>query len=395
MKYLLLIALVFSLGCTHETIFGGDVLKIQVSTQAEGPKDAIIIKDIETIPKPPILPGQRTSLFFTIENRDDIKEATSVNVDLFNPSSFKPDSTTKSFGKILPGEQEQAELKLTAPTEADIAGVRLETDMHFRVTYDFESSTIMEALVVDEKEILTRQRQGQSVSLERNNIIGSGPIQIEGEMKGTPYILANQPDKNQVVGIFIIKVVNRGDRTKGDLVGGEISTGNLRIEFPSGIGSVKCPEKFTSGAALSAATTGESRKISLAASSCGSSYTVQSGDTLSDIALRCYGDAAQWPCICSANGLSDCNLIYTDQVLILPECGGTAPSEGLPSGRITCKNSEPIKLFKGESNPFKFDITNSPNITEPFRTHNIKAKVSYTYELRASVHAVVNPLQNV
>ena len=55
-------------------------------------------------------------------------------------------------------------------------------------------------------------------------------------------------------------------------------------------------------------------------SACGSSYVVQSGDTLSSIALDCYGDANKWPCICSANGISDCSLIYPGQVLTLPAC---------------------------------------------------------------------------
>ena len=53
---------------------------------------------------------------------------------------------------------------------------------------------------------------------------------------------------------------------------------------------------------------------------CGSSYTVQSGDTLSNVALRCYGDANKWSCICSANGLSDCDVIYPGQILTLSVC---------------------------------------------------------------------------
>src|SRR3989338_8684251 len=88
MKYYLLIALILLVGCTGFDFFGQDVLKIQVNTEAEGPKDAVIIKDIQTIPSPPVLPGQTVSLFFTIENRDDLKNAVNVHVNLFNPSSF-------------------------------------------------------------------------------------------------------------------------------------------------------------------------------------------------------------------------------------------------------------------------------------------------------------------
>ncbi len=305
--YVLLIALIFIAGCTSD-FFGGDVLKIQVNTEAEGPKDAVIVKDIQTIPSPPVLPGQQVSLFFTIENKDDLKSATNVNVNLFNPSSFRIiEGGAQPLGSALPGEQKQVEMKLAAPTQGEIANVRLETDLHFSVAYDFQSSTIMETLIVNENEIRARQRQGQPVSLERNTILGSGPVQIDGEMKGVPYVLANQPG---TAGIFVLTVVNRGDKTKGDLKDGKILAGNLAVEFPAGIGNMKCPEKF------------------------------------------------------SQNGL-------------------------------ICTNAEEIKLFKGESNPFRFEITGSPPISEPFKTYNIKADISYTYELRDSAHAIVNPLENV
>ncbi len=55
-------------------------------------------------------------------------------------------------------------------------------------------------------------------------------------------------------------------------------------------------------------------------SACGSSYTVRSGDTLSSIALSCYGNANKFSCICTANGLSNCNVITVGQVLTLPRC---------------------------------------------------------------------------
>ncbi len=413
--YLLLIALVFSIGCTMPNIFGSDVLKIQVSTQAEGPKDAVIIKDIETIPRSPILPDQQVLLFFTIENRDDTKEAKNVKVDLFNPSSFKDVRCNKcSFDRILPGEQKQVEIRLKAPSEKDIAGVKLETDLHFRVTYDFESSTIMEALVVNEDEIRARQRQGQSISLERNNILGSGTVRVEGEMKGTPYILANQLDKDQIVGIFLIKVVNVGDKTKGDLVGGEIPSGQLSIEFPSGIGSVECTQM---GEVESASVTCNEYVGRECKGGCGGEYfdvykcsdgsldprRVEEADSACCDECKnpdeCLAAGCSWfmggtpNAYCGPHsGLSGRDDSIDKISRISLSASGVASLQG--SG-TTCTNDGAIKLFKGESNPFRFNVKNSPDITEPFRTHNIKTSISYTYELRGSVHAVVNPLQNV
>lgn len=328
MKYpIAIMLLIFLAGCTNIDFFGQDVLKIQVNSEAEGPKDIMVISDIETIPRSPVLPGQEVRLFFTVENRDDTKEAKNVKVELFNPSSFKnPQCLTCDFGSILPGGQEQVQIIMTAPSEGDIAGVKLETDLNFRVTYRYETSTIMETLIVNMGEILARQRQGESVTLERNNKMGSGPVRVEGEIKGVPYVLANQKDKQ--AGIFIFTVKNIGDKGKGTLVNGTIepcTAGGqcVGIFFPNALGTLKCPND-----------------------NCGK--------------FVCF------------------------------PYSGPGPVPG-----TVCINKDPIELFKGESSPYRFDIVNSPDIPEPFRTHNVRADVAYDYELRGSVHIIVNPLQNV
>ena len=47
-------------------------------------------------------------------------------------------------------------------------------------------------------------------------------------------------------------------------------------------------------------------------------YVVQKGDTLDTISMKVYGDAAHVDAICRMNGLSDGNLIYIGQILLLP-----------------------------------------------------------------------------
>ena len=47
-------------------------------------------------------------------------------------------------------------------------------------------------------------------------------------------------------------------------------------------------------------------------------YVVQKGDTLDTISMKVYGDAAHVDAICRMNGLSDGNLIYIGQKLLLP-----------------------------------------------------------------------------
>lgn len=50
----------------------------------------------------------------------------------------------------------------------------------------------------------------------------------------------------------------------------------------------------------------------------GKTYTVQTDDTLWDIAVRAYADGYSWTKIASANNLSNPNLIFSGNVLTLP-----------------------------------------------------------------------------
>ena len=47
-------------------------------------------------------------------------------------------------------------------------------------------------------------------------------------------------------------------------------------------------------------------------------YVVERGDTLDNISLKMYGDNSEVDAICRMNGLTDGNLIYVGQKLLLP-----------------------------------------------------------------------------
>ena len=47
-------------------------------------------------------------------------------------------------------------------------------------------------------------------------------------------------------------------------------------------------------------------------------YIVEKGDTLDSISIKIYGDASHVEAICKMNGLSDGNLIFIGQKLLLP-----------------------------------------------------------------------------
>ena len=47
-------------------------------------------------------------------------------------------------------------------------------------------------------------------------------------------------------------------------------------------------------------------------------YVVKKGDTLDSISIKIYGDRGEVEAICKMNGLSDGNLIFIGQKLLLP-----------------------------------------------------------------------------
>ena len=89
-KLLLLIAsVVFISGCVGiPDIFGRDVISVQQSTIDNGVKDVIVVKEINTIPKSPLLPDQQVILSFVLENRDNLKGSVAY-VDLFNAPTMR------------------------------------------------------------------------------------------------------------------------------------------------------------------------------------------------------------------------------------------------------------------------------------------------------------------
>jgi uncharacterized surface protein with fasciclin (FAS1) repeats len=58
----------------------------------------------------------------------------------------------------------------------------------------------------------------------------------------------------------------------------------------------------------------------------GSSYTVQTGETLGTISLRAYGSSTHWSAICTANSLTNCDIIEVGDVLTIPILGQTGTS---------------------------------------------------------------------
>ena len=79
-------------------------------------------------------------------------------------------------------------------------------------------------------------------------------------------------------------------------------------------------------------------------------YTVVSGDCLSTIALRFYGDEGAWNEIWAANAnrvmadgmrFGDPNLIYPGWILVLPDLPGASPKEPTPTDPTPSLSTDP------------------------------------------------------
>ena len=323
---ILIIALVFIAGCTNTGI---PQITVQEDKQVENPKDALVIKDILTLPKPPIFPEQPVTLLFIIENKDEKKEVSNVYVHVFDPVNFKTPSGSP-FGIIVPadcgvpgyvgpvggctlypGEQRQITIPMIAPSVEDIANVKLETDLKFQVFYTFNGSTVFEIPVVRMEEVLMRQRAGETLNIERRNIVGSGPMQAEVDLLDPGFMIPGEDSR------LVIKFLDKGG-SQGFLKDSKIprfSTAPLK-----GIG-IRIPKAVAENVSF------------------------PSGK------FDCWDTGTDWACF----------------------------------------NNVDINLFKGESSEYLILVNKVKDPGVPFRTFTMTITTIYDYELREKVNVVVNP----
>ena len=338
--FLFLLPLVFISGCTLPDIFPGqDVINVNPETQEEGFRDVLVIKDINTIPKSPVLAGQTILLSFIIENRDAEKEVKEAFVDLFDAPLFKnmagrrcndaPNNCVPTvctpglpckISPILPGEQKQINFELKAPDDQATAGLPTDIDINFRVNYTFDGSTLFKLVVVNFEEIKARQRAGSPITLDILKSFGSGPVKMDVELKGGPYMLSG------LGGTLAFTVKNTGDTSKGSISESKIPV-SPPGKFAFGL-TIKFPEELVTNV----------------------------NNLVSPSAFLCIGPIEE---------------------------------------SIDCFNIANITLFKGESVPLLFQIKNAPSLTAPFKSFDIKAFLRYTYELRDSAKVTVVPLAKV
>lgn len=366
----LVLAVVLISGCTGLTnLFGGDVINVQQTVIQNGVQDVIVVKDVQTIPKSPLLPDQQLLLSFIVENKDKLQDVKNVRIDLFNAPTIRnsggtlcnlyvassytpctitvgtclpqetlpgvqtpsqqryciPDQCGAEGCAILPGEEKPITFALKTPTQDDIKNIKTDTKLDFKATYEFNTSLNYIVPAISTDEIVKRQRSGDKANLFTTKSYGSGPVQIDVELQGAPYILSGSSpiSTSQPETVMFFTIKNRGS---GTLVNSQIDNGNMTILFPPEL-DVTPNEKFSCN---SAPNTG---------------------------GMLCTNNKR------SADGKEDLGV---------------------------------IPLYRDQSrSSLRFTVKLRQSLNEPFRSFPITATVDYTYELRDSVSMTINPFQNV
>ncbi|MBI5347211.1 MAG: hypothetical protein HZB66_01230 [Candidatus Aenigmarchaeota archaeon] len=233
-----------SFGICEETV------AVKTTKQELGPRDVVTISDVYTIPRSPIPPDNSVLLTFILTNHDtDPKNiAQNVIVDLYDATTFKntlkqrcnenPSENCRSNQcnnlnpytpcKLLPTAEKPITFNLISPSEAEIANIRTNPVLSFKVYYDFYSSMLYDVVVVNPMDMIKRQKAGETMPLSQAVIYSSGPIKIDAEIQGEKYALGD--DTMDTIIIFTVE-----DEGSGTLKDGAIAPGKMKIEFPLGL----------------------------------------------------------------------------------------------------------------------------------------------------------------
>jgi hypothetical protein len=429
-----LVMIVLVSGCTYLPFdwFGKDVINVQNVVTREKTVDVGIVKETLTIPKSPLLPDQPVVLSFIIENKDDLKPLRNVIVDLYNAPLFKnaqgglcnlyqqgikmclpennectQNNVQNNACEILAGEEKMIIYNLMSPTEKEIVNIRTQEKLDFKVNYNFDGSLLYTVPVVNMEEIVNRQRQGEKTTVQISKAHGSGPLQIDAELFGSPYILSGYS------ATFLFKIKNLGS---GVLTGkNEIAERALTIEFPAELvnGYLITPGDYRYNVI------GAARDFSNLIDLVPGPKDIESYEypVTSDVVSQITGYGTTSRCLISGGtcvGLADSCLyghMYRDDSCSAGLC--CIPTTTQPESKkqfectsivkegasiVQCTNMKPIQIYKDETrSSLRFEIPNVVKLASgtPFKSYEIRAHVDYVYELRNSVDVVINPYGNV
>src|SRR3989338_5456266 len=245
---IVLLAIIIISGCIELdacSIFGLCNTPTQVNKieQKIGPKDVVKIASVNTLPLSPVHPDNSMLMMFELENKDNdpMKIAQNVIVDVYDAPTLKSSDgsmlcnsrpslvcmpeqcSIETPCKILPTASKYVNVPMKTPTRDELGDIITEPDIRYQISYDFESTTRYDMLVVNPNEILKKQKAGEKLPMTQTIIHSSGPIKIDLNLQGQDYIMSNLDSS------ILLKLKDEG---VGDLRYAQIDTGNLDIYIP-------------------------------------------------------------------------------------------------------------------------------------------------------------------
>jgi len=184
--YLLgLFAVVFTSACVIPGLPGGGGEKILTS-------DILTIENVNVIPKTSVSAGEQFTISFEVKSQVPADQPINVNnvkVQLFDyglckpmldPSEWTNDGGIYShtFGVFVPQQTEFVEWNFEAPTNEQIARLSTNCPIRFKISYDFNATTTIDADVISATRLNELQRSGQTPTFTPTQTVGSGPLKI-------------------------------------------------------------------------------------------------------------------------------------------------------------------------------------------------------------------------
>jgi hypothetical protein len=227
-----LAAVVLASGCT---IPGTDI-EIPIPFLGGGQEvveykdDIIIIKSLQVTPGTEVKPGQALTLYADIQNIQETMaggEKVSATVELYDYclNMFSVEGENPETIDMQPREISSVEWVLTP--KADIK-LKTPCTLKVKVTYHYTTRVVTQITFVDENELNSRVRRGESWRISGSSVIGYGPVK--------PYLTveSQQPISENVNGFISLTIKNVGNGfVKNSKIGNDvkIEEEKLKIEL--------------------------------------------------------------------------------------------------------------------------------------------------------------------
>ncbi|MBI4162383.1 MAG: hypothetical protein HY513_01760 [Candidatus Aenigmarchaeota archaeon] len=356
---LLLVLLVFTAGCAGiPNIFGSNIIDLNTVVNVDGQRDILAIKSIETIPNSPVLPSSRGNpaaippipptvtpvvLSFLLENQDKINKADNVVVDLFDAPVMREDTRVGGLASVGPLCNSAAR-----PCQPDKCY--------------FGDPNCVSIFPGEQKQI---------------NFFLVAPFQDEiVNIRTTARMDFKVTYQYDASFTYLIPIIGYDEVLRRQVTGEKLSVQQSKAHS-SGPVEIDA-ELLGSPYALSGQTATLLFKIKNAGSGqVAGSAGIPMPSKIPPNALEVTFDSGLR--VTSPNGDFNC------------------PIGGGAGGAIVCRNAQAIEIFKGESRrSLIFNIVNANQITEPFKTFHIIARIdNYLYELKNNANIEINSFQNI